>query len=250
MRKARVFVAAFVAMLSIVAVAAAQTNQYTVTGKVSPAKGGSKAKPKAGSLNFNFQTSEAAGLLPSPIATYSIGFEGGQVNTDLLPFCTAASMTAAKTNTGCAAKSKIGSGVVKSKVGTAGQPVATAVDCQLGLTLYNAGKNKAALWLEGGNAANPCIAQIAQAIDAKFKKKGSTTSLEFTVPMQLRHQLGLDIAVTDVTSKINRIVVTKKGKKRGYLEGIGCKDGKRDITVTFTDETGKATPVKQTLKSC
>jgi hypothetical protein len=249
MKKARPLVAAVVAALSVAAVAQAQTNSYTVSGSVSPA-GGSKAKPKPIGLNFSFQTSEATGLLPSPIKTYKIAFEGLKVDTTIAKACTAASMTAAKTDSGCPKGSKIGSGTIKAKVGTAGQPIATAADCQLGLTLYNAGKKKAALWLQGGSGANPCIAQIAQAIDAKWVTKATSGALQFTVPAPLLHQLGLDIAVVDVTAKVNKIQKTKKGKKVGYLQSVGCRDKKRDLSVTFTDETGNAVPVKKTLNKC
>jgi hypothetical protein len=240
-------VVALLAVFGITAVAYAQTNTYTVGGSVNA--GGSKAKPKAVGLKFSYQVGEATGLLPSPVEKYSIGFEGMKADTSFLPKCSAASMTAAKSDTGCPAKSLVGSGSIKSLVGTPGQPAATAANCLLNLKIYNSGGGKAALWLQGGPPN--CIAAIAQAIDAKFVNKGTTTALQFTVPLPLRHQLGLDVSVVDVTSTIKKISgKTKKGKKTGFFMSVGCKDKKRDITVTFTDETGKATPVKKTLNNC
>jgi hypothetical protein len=226
-------------------------NQYTVSGKVTPT-GATKKKPKPVSIQFSFTNSDPAGTQPSPIRSYSIRLEGTRVNTGILPVCTASRMTSAQSDAGCSRKAMIGSGTIDSLVGTTGTPTSSSVACRLALRLYNAGKNKAALWLQGGPPS--CVTSISQAIDARFVKTGDNTSLEFSVPDSLRHQLGLDIAVTNVTSTIKRITKTKrvKGKKRkvGYFESIGCRDRKRDITVTFTDESGTATPARKALSNC
>jgi hypothetical protein len=250
LRKARFIAVALLALFGITAVAFAQTNAYTVSGTV--AKGGSKAKPKTVGLKLNYTVGDASGLLPAPVKKYSIGFEGMKADTSFLPKCSAASMTQAKTNSGCPAKSLVGSGNINALVGAKGSPAATAAKCQLGLSIHNSGGGKAALWLEGGpGSKNDCLATIAQAIDAKFVQKGTTTSLEFTVPPSLLHQLGLDVPVISVTSTIKKIAgKTKSGKATGFFRSVGCKDKKRDITVTFTDETGKATPVKKTIGAC
>jgi hypothetical protein len=49
---------------------------------------------------------------------------------------------------------------------------------------------------------------------------------------------------------LSKIVKTVKGKKVGYVESTGCKDGQRDIVVTFTDETGASFPTQATLGRC
>jgi hypothetical protein len=249
--KVRTTALAAVAALGIGAVAHAQQNSYTVTGKVSP-KGGSAKKPKPVSVDFGFTNSDPSGILPSPIETYSIRFEGLKVNTKDFKACTAASMTAAKSDAGCSSGARMGTGTIESLVGAKGSAASSAAKCNLALTFYNAGTNKAALWLNG--APPTCIATIAEAIPAKFVKTGRNTAIEFTVPETLRHQLGLDVVVTKVGTKLPRKTVTKrkKGKrvKVGYFESLGCPDKKRDLTVTFTDETGTSTPVKQTLNGC
>jgi hypothetical protein len=190
--------------------------------------------------------------LPQPIKTYSIGFEGTKVDTSIIPVCKASKMSAAQSDKSCPAKAEIGSGVVKAKAGAAGGPIADAADCELGLTIYNSGNNKAALWLEGGpGTQHNCIAGIHQAIDASFKKSGTSTALVFTVPDSLRHVAGLDVAVMSTTSTIKKIQAKNKKKKTvGYFQSIGCTDKKRDLTVTFTDEQGAAVPVKKTLGTC
>jgi hypothetical protein len=248
LRKARILAVALIAALGITAVAFAQSNEYTVSGKTNPT-GGTKKKPKAIQLSFGFQTTRADGTLPSPIQKYSIGFEGAQVYTKVVKKkCTAAAMNAAASDSGCPSRAKVGSGVVEALAGTAGQPLSEAAPCKLNLTLYNSGGNHMALWLKG--TPPTCIADISRAIDATFVKKGNGTALEFEVPEDLRHVLGLDVAVVNVTSTIKKISGKVGKKKVGFFSSVGCKDKKRDITVTFTDETGAAVPVKRTLPKC
>ena len=252
MRKMRYLVATGVAMLLIAAVAIAQStavNEYTVSGSVT-VNGGTKKKPKPGGQKFGFTTKRADGTLPAPIEKYSIGFEGGTVTTKAVKAtCTAAKMNAAASDSVCPAKAKVGGGIVNALAGTTGLTTEGAAPCQLKLTLYNGGNGHMPLWLKGSPPA--CIADISRSIDAVFvKKPGNVTALEFTVPEDLRHVLGLDIAVMDVTSQINKVVGKVGGKKVGFLASTGCKDGKRDIVVTFTDESGAAVPVKKTLPKC
>ena len=252
MRKMRFLVVALIAVFGISAVAFAQQNAYTVTAKV-PA-GGSKKKPKAGGFTFNFTISDPAGNIPQIIKTYSLGITGSQVNTKVAKTCTAASINAAQSDSGCTSKAKIGSGSVTAVIGTAGQPLSSkAGDCGLNLTIWNGGKNKAALFLEGGTGkpgVPACPAPISQAIDAKWVKKDGGTALVFEVPDALRHPVpGLDVSVVSTKSTLKKITKKIKGKKRGYFESIGCK-GTRSVTATFTDESGTATPVSATAGKC
>jgi hypothetical protein len=248
LRKARILAVAVIAALGITAVAVAQSteqNQYTVSGKTSP-NGGTKKKPKAIQLGFGFKTSRADGTLPAPIEKYSIGFEGATVYTKVVKKkCTAAAMNAAASDAGCPKAAKVGSGVINALAGTTGLSTEGAAPCKLNLTLYNGGGTHMPLWLKGTPPS--CIADINRAIDATFVKKGNGTALEFTVPEDLRHILGLDVAVMDVTSTIKKIQGKVGGKKVGFFSSVGCKDKKRDISVTFTDETGTSVVSKKTV---
>jgi hypothetical protein len=253
LRKARILAVALIAALGISAVAIAQStaeNEYTVNGAIKPT-GGTKKKPKPIQLQFGFTNSRPDNTLPAPIKKYSIGFEGAVANTKAVKAkCTAAAMNAAESDAGCPKKARVGSGTIDSLIWTTGQAITDeAIKCKLALTLYNGGSGHMPLWLKTG--APDCVTNINQAIDAKFvKKSGGVTALEFEVPDELRHQLNLDIAVMKVTSKINRIVGKVGKKKVGFFSSVGCKDKKRDIAVTFTDENGVAKTAKKTLPKC
>jgi hypothetical protein len=249
LRKARILAVAIIAAFGLTAVTAYAANVYTVSGAVSPT-GGTKKKPKPVALNFGYTTDDDSGVnLAAPVKSYDIFFEGITLNSKVVKKkCTAAAINAAGTDSGCPAAAVVGTGTVQSLVGTTGQPKSGAAKCQLALKVYNSGGSKGALFLKGQPPT--CIAAISQAIDATYKKSSKGLTLSFTVPETLRHQLGLDISVTSVTSKIKKITGKIKGKKVGYYSSVGCSDKKRDIAVTFTDETDAKTKTTTPINKC
>ncbi len=254
MRNLRLLAVAVIAVFGLSAVAFAQTsgNTYTVNATVK-IKGGSKKKPKPGGFSLGFTISDPAGTVPHVVKTYFIGGQGLKVNTKVAKTCSAKSMDQAQTDSKCPKASLIGSGEINNYVSMVGQPVATATTCRLPVKVYNAGKNKAAIWIKTGPP--DCIAAVAQAIDAKWVTKHGITGLQFTVPDGLRHQLGLDLSVFRVETKFKKITKRLKvhGKKQtvGYFESVGCgKSKKRKILATFTDESGATASAKKTLSHC
>ena len=108
-----------------------------------------------------------------------------------------------------------------------------------------------ALYLHGDPTSTPkCIAPISQAIDAKLTTDSTGGALTFTVPPGLLHPVtGLDSGITQVTSTIRKIGSGKKALF--YSDGTGCKaGGKRQIQVTFTDETGASENATNSAGSC
>jgi hypothetical protein len=247
-RKTRLLIATAVAVLSIAVVAMAQDSPYTIGGTVS-VKGGTKKKPKPGTLSFNFTVADPSGNQTPPVQTYAIMYEGGHINTNLIPGCTAAQINAANGDDSmCPAASKVGTGTLEALVGSAGQPTSAASKCSGKLTLYNSRSGHLALYVTSELAT--CPVALHQAIDMKYITKGELAGVEFTVPEELRHQVSLDITVTSAQAKFSTITKKKGNKKVGYIESTGCKDGKRDEVVTFTDESGAAFPVTKTLGTC
>ncbi|WP_445149344.1 hypothetical protein [Baekduia sp. Peel2402] len=249
MRITRVVAAAATIAVAASAVAVAQTTTFAVGGSVT-VTGGTKAKPKPGGLSFKFDVSDPSGNQTPPVQTYSIMYEGGRLNTGILPACKADTLNAMSTPdvASCPSGSKIGSGKLTALIGSAGQPTSSASPCQASLSLFASNKGHATLFVSS-KLAN-CPVALAQAIDMQYVTKGEYAGLKFTVPELLRHQVGLDITVTHADVALSKIVKTVKKKKVGYIESTGCKDGKRDIVVTFTDETGASFPAQATLGKC
>jgi hypothetical protein len=248
MRSKKLLLTAGLATVALASAAYAQTtatNQYTVTGGTS-IRGGTVSRPKAADLKFTFSLS-AGDVVPQVVKTYTIKVEGGRVNWSIVPGCAAAKMDAAASDAGCPKASKVGSGTLKALIGATGQPVSGAQQCTLPFKIYNSGGGKAALWIktEGG-----CPVPVAQTVPARWTKSGTTGGLTFTVPDLLRHQVGLDLPVVDARATIAKITKTVKGKKIGFLESTGCKDGKRDFSVQFTTDDGQSQTINKTLPYC
>src|SRR3954452_2594682 len=62
--------------LAVTPALAAQTNTYTVSAKVTPAKGGTKARPAKAAVRFGYTVGERGGLQPAAVERYTIGFAG------------------------------------------------------------------------------------------------------------------------------------------------------------------------------
>jgi hypothetical protein len=232
-----------------VAVAQTSTTEFKVGGSVT-VTGGTKAKPKPGGLSFKFDVTDPSGNQTPPVQTYAIMYEGGRLNTGLLPACKADTLNAMSTPdvSSCPSGSKIGAGKLTALIGSAGQPTSTASPCSASLSLYAAGKGHATLFVS--SKLGECPVALAQAIDMQYVTKGAYAGLRFTVPELLRHQVGLDITVTHAEAVLRTIIVRKKGRKVGYIESTGCTDATRDLVVTFTDETGASFPAKASVGKC
>ena len=238
-------VAALAMPLGVVLVVAAvafaqQTNQYSVSGSVSPNAKGSKAKPVPVSVKFNYTITEASGKQPAPVKSYKIAFTGLRSNGALFPTCTVSKITGAgNSDSGCPKKALVGTGTIDSYVYQTAEPSgAGGFPCPKNINLWNAGKNKLVIFIYGDPAQCGGVGALPP-IDAKFVNGGGGQALQFDVPPTVLHPVaGLSVAVNSVQSTVKKLTAKKKGKKRGYFEAIGCPGGKRKVTVTFTPETG------------
>lgn len=246
MRKVSLVVAAAAALLCFAAVALAQTNTYTVSGKI--ASGGTKKKPKPVAVQFGYTVGTQEGTLASPVKTYKIHLDGVYGNADFVSKkCAASTLNAMTTpdDSTCPSASKVGTGSVDALVGTAGQAITgDTAKCHLDLRIYAGTKKSLTLFLSG--KLPTCVSNIAQAIDAKFTTDSKGGNLTFTVPPVLLHPVpGLDVSVTKVTSNIKKL---GKGTK-GLFVSKGC-SGKRNVEVTFTSESGQTAKQSNSAGKC
>jgi hypothetical protein len=256
LRKLRIIVLAVAGLMVFATVALAlQENSYTVSGSVSPTKSGTKAAPKAVSLNFGYTVGEKSDQRPALIKKYDINFAGIQVNTNLFKGCSAAKIDAAQSDSSCPSGSLMGTGSVENATGSTANPADKSLSCHLDLKLYNSRNNKAAIYLHGEQSSDPaknCPLAIDKAIDANFVRTSKGTSLQFSVDETLLHPApGFDNAVVLVKSTVRKATVKKAGKTRGWFETVGgCKSKKRPITVTFTPQNGTPAQKAQKLVAC
>ena len=255
MKKLLLILAAF-GCLGIATVAlAVTTNTYRVTTSTSDKKAGTVKKPVPTSLTFSYSVGEKDNQRPSPVKQYKIKIAGLRVNTKAVKqTCTAFKINAMGTDAFCPKAAIVGTGSIDNRLGPSNDPVNQDLHCYLALTLFNAPSNHVTLSLKGRTTNAPpqyCVTNIDVAIDARYVRTGTSTTLSFTVPQTLLHPIpGLDNAVRNVTAKIKKITAGKGKKRIAYFSSVGgCKNERRAVTVSFVPESG-TTQSAQGFASC
>jgi hypothetical protein len=270
MRKLLIAAIAAIAVLAVAGVALA-ANVYTVDGSTSGGGKGSKSKPVATKVNFDFQVeSDNPAERGTPIEKFAIGSEGLVTYPELFPTCTFSQANRDGSVAPACKKAKVGSGLVQNVVGPAVSPT-VKLFCNLKLGLYNVsglGKNGGmAIRLDGEDDPSvvlsgpddkriDCPTAVHGAIRAKFvptKIAGlPADDLRFTVPPELLHPSGLDTTVRNTVNTVLKKSAKKKikGKSRkvGFYSKIGCKGSTRTVQATFTDEQGDVVKATNTGK--
>ena len=246
MRKRLIAALTAVAVVAVVATAYAANTYEVDIATVSPKGKGTPSKPLPAKFSFGYEVNDDQGNRPSPIRQYRIAPEGLFAYPKPFKACKFTDTDDATVSSKCS-KARIGGGTVINNTGPR-QDVTAKLICQLKLTLYNisdAGKNGGlAIRLDGDPPS--CPISVHTSIKAPFttvKLDGVKTSeLRFSVPDNLAHPAGLDNAVVDTTSVVERKTAKMmiKGVQRtvGFYSEIGCK-GKRSVRVQFVDETGR-----------
>ncbi len=246
MRKLAILSAAIVACLATATVAIAQsTGSYDVSASTSPDTKGSNKKPKAISVTFgvNFNGTTRA---PSSEG-FKVAIEGIKTNGARFAKCTAAQINAAQSDRGCSRAARVATGKVHNLAGNAADINDTSIVCDLNVTIYNSGRNRAAIYLFG-NPPN-CVIPVSQALDARWVKAGSGQALQFSIPNNLRHPVGgVDNSIIDIDATFPRKTTGKGKKKVAYIEAVGCKGGSRDIELTLSLEGGSQATSKSSAR--
>lgn len=253
-----------VAVVLVAAGVAYGVNVYELTkSSTFPAGVGKPSAPIPKGVSFDYTVKDSNGPRGAPVSRYKIAFQGltskyagnfkrcafGDTDDDaplatILQRCRAA---------------VVGEGRVETLVtgdNTASDPNSVLFYCNLKLTLINI-PGGISLRLDADNLTLPtsqdgpigCIVNTHRAIQAKYVNKRiggvPSTSLEFNVPEDLRHNAGFTLTVARTTSTINRRITRARvgGVRRrvGFYSAIGCGRGnKRIVQVTFVDETGQS----------
>jgi hypothetical protein len=259
MRKLWMAVAGAVVLAIAVAGIASAVNTYDVHLANSKAKKGSTAKPAPASLRFGYRVGDTENMRPQVIREYRIAAEGLQSFPDARPTCTydQATLNAAKHDPACN-KAVVGGGTIENEAG-APTDRSQKLPCNVKLTLINIStgdprepKTVSQIRRRGGIAIRidgdppTCPIPVHSALAAPFydvKIQGvSTAELRFSVPNELAHPGGLDNAVKEVESAIQKKtgMVRVRGERRkvGFYSSVGRKGRTRTVRVTFIDESG------------
>jgi hypothetical protein len=266
MRKLWMAVAGALVIAIAVAGVASAVNTYDVHIASSKSKSkGTTAKPSPASLNFGYRVGDSENLRPQVIREYRIAAEGLQTYPKARPTCTWDQANAPIQFDNACKKAVVGGGTIENEAG-APNDRSQKLACNVKLTLINLSsgdprfsKTVSQIKKRGGIAIRidtdppACPIPVHEALAAPYydvKLAGvSSAELRFTVPDTLAHPGGLDNAVKEVTSKIQKKTgsVRIRGKRRtvGFYSSVGRKGKTRTVRVTFIDESG----VKKTATS-
>src|SRR3954471_1125346 len=181
MRKLSVIGLAVLGLLAVAGIAYA-SNTYTSTGKITPSRSGTSARPTPVSAALTFTVGETTGARPSPLKTYGIGLGAGVVpHTTVAKGCTSSQANAQVLPAVCLKAASrgganVGGGSVKAFAGPTNN-TSTKLDCFLTVTLVNSTKANH-LWIRvdgvtTGPAGKTCVTAQHSSIDATFVKTGT-----------------------------------------------------------------------------
>ena len=251
--------------LGVVAATALAVNQYALTNASTSPKGkGTPSNPISKQVNFDYLVRDSEGPRGSPVVKYKIAVQGVTAKwAAKFPRCrfseAAQDAPRAVVLQKCG-KAVVGGGRVETLVsdGVPSPDDPNDVDyyCNLQLTLINVVGGLAIRLDADQTTPLPqsqtdkfgCVAPTHRAIFGKLRAKRiggvPTNSLEFSVPLELRHIAGLTITVartkSTVIRKVKRLNVDGDPAKEtvGFFTAIGCGKRKRLTVVTFVDERG------------
>jgi hypothetical protein len=243
-----------VAALSVAGIAAAVNTYEVTTGKATPERPGSAARPLPVKVDFGFTVDDSEDLRPSVIRQYRIGGEGLKFFAKARPTCTFAQADESPDINPACRKAIVGSGSGANEFGPANDRTVKGA-CDIKITLINLSNGPGITKKRGGMAiridADPpaCPLPLHRSIVAPFfdVRIGGVASseLRFTVPDNLLHPApGVDNSIietiTHVQKKTGKVKVKGKTRTVGFYSSIGRKGKKRTTRVTFVDETGRS----------
>ena len=200
MKRLAVIGLAVVAVLALAAVAVAQyaVPVITTTGKVTPTKGGSKKKPKNGSITSTVTVNKESRVTASQITL----FLPKNVKVDFTGFryCPASQINSGGN---CNAVKKVGSGSATALLGPNQTPL------QFTTTVYPASKKEITIVLKG-SVSVPAFRGIISPAGGNFGQK-----ITIPIPPQVQQPInGLYSSITGFTNKLGPVTgsVKKKGK--------------------------------------
>ena len=220
------------------AFAASRYNNYTGSKLViAPAKAGTKARPVGLAMTQILKVGAPTGMRAGPLTNITIKIYGVKLDIGKLPVCTVNKIEADKTKRigGCAPGSLIGGGAVHSLLGPAGDPASPGAPCNPFLNAFNGGPGRQVFYFYTKSASD-CGGLVTGATapwNARISYSGATAIINNPLPADIgtkvANQPGLYSSLIAET-----IVYPKTVAGRAYMVGVGCKNGKRPWSISYT----------------
>ncbi len=239
---------AALAALVVAGVATATTtttfNSYGGSLTAAPKVAGSTAKPSpAGLTEVLAAASAQTGLNAAPLTDVKWTIYGLKVDSKDFPTCSAVSIEAAKTDTGCPKGSLVASGNVVAAVGPTNRTGST-IPCDPLLHVYNSGAGKLAFFFVI-TGAHQCAGQVTGAAapypGTITPGPGGTLVEDSPLPPDTSTNaagIGLYASLTNENLVWSKATKKVHGKTVSFLSSVGCKAGKRPWSISYTATNG------------
>lgn len=240
--KLSITVGAALVSAAIVAVPAAYAAPEVSFGAgVKPAKSGTKAKPVNATIKLTGAISNADRTQPPVTDTITFLLDRNlKLNGRLFPTCPATTLNNIGP-TACPKLSKVGSGTAKAQIGHGA--AATILDFSVGA--FNGAHGDLVLAVHSNG--------IQMAFDVSIKRATGAygTALVVRIPQPLREPVpGLHPSLTALSLDRLGGVVTVKGKRRYYIESLGCTGKRMRFHATYKFEPGSPDQGKNATAPC
>jgi len=257
----RIIPAGIALVVLIAASVAYAANTYTAQVQFSPNKAGTAKAPAAIGFTMNFKAGSSDANRAAPLSDVTAKLYGLVSNGKDFPICTLNQIATAKSDTGCKKGSEVATGAITSVLGFVSQPTAAGTPCNPFLHVYNGGQGKLVFFFVDGAFGTPhqCLNGAITTghvgpWTGTIKASGKWMLLDIKVPTFVTYPLGpTAVDGSLLTLNLNWFKMSNKGKNVAYLQSVGCLNGKRPSSITFTASFNGKTqvdPVKGTPQRC
>ena len=248
MRRIVVIATALAVLVAAVSAYAATSgfNTYTATVKASPNKAGSAKAPAVFPFTEKYTANGTGGNRTAPLThiksvIYGLKNAGGKG----FPTCSLAKIQAAKSDTVCPKGSLVATGSITALLGPTSDPSATnpsILPCDPLLHAYNGGGNKVVYFFVDVAPDHACAGGAITTgtvgpFQGTIKTSGKNLIINTPIPDYVSFPLsGVEGSLTSETLKWVKVTKKVNGKTQAYTWSVGCKNGKRPYSHTFTAE--------------
>ena len=214
-------------------------NTYTAGFAFNEHGSGTAKKPEAVGFTQTLGAANAtAGMRAAPLINLNFTLAGLKINQGPFPTCSAASILAAKSDTGCPKGAQVASGTVTAALGdnTLSGP---GTPCTPLLDVWNEGHGKLVFFfvIEGTYQCGGLQTGAAAPWIATIKNAGAGIDVSIPLPADVSTNAGNIGAYGSLQAETLRwFKLTKRvgHKLIPFLESTGCRSGGRPYTVNFT----------------
>jgi hypothetical protein len=229
-------------LIGATAAIAASSNDYSGTAFTFSKGAGTKANPVGVSFSEVLKAKNVDSTkVASVLTNIKVKIYGIVSNTKNFPTCDGAKMVAQKSDTFCPAKSKFATGLVNSFLGNPTLDASKATPCNPNLDVFNAGGNK--LWFffttHSATQCNGLTTGATAPYPGFVSAQGKYMVLNVPLPKDISTQVAnvpnLYGSLVKQTLQFAKVSTKVKGKTVFNNASVGCLNGKRPWSVTYTD---------------